>query len=398
MKMALTVFRKEMLDSLRDYRTLMVMILIPLLLFPALLMISTRFVVAHERKSWEKTIRLGLDTNGNAEDFRQKLLKREDIRVYEGYRLHEIHVLIQKDSLDGYIEFEPDFDRKMRELAPGRVGVYFRSTEERDIMKKRLLMLLDEYEADLRRDRLRRMHIDETILEVIRLNEWNIATPKERLAGALGGFLPYLFIIFCFMGSMYPAIDLAAGEKERGTLETLLTSPVRKMDILMGKFGVITLTGVFSALVSILGLYIGIRQSRDIPREILDVVVHLLEWRSIGLLLSLLIPLTTFFAGCQLAMSIAAKSFKEAQNMITPLMLVVIIPAFIGLLPGMRLQSGNAWIPVLNVSLATKAIMGDHITFGLFAEVYASLILLAVLGVWSCSVLFDRESLLYASG
>ena len=398
MRIIWTVFRKELLDSLRDYRTLMTMILIPLLLFPALITISARFVISHEREARKKTIRLGLDTNGNAEAFRQILLKRPDVTVREGLRLYQFRMLIQKDSLDGYLEFEPGFDQKIADMQQGRVGVYFKSTGERDIIKRRLLNLIDDYETRLRSDRLDRLHIDEKLLEVIRLNEWNIASYNERLAGILGGFLPYLFIIFCFMGCMYPAIDLAAGEKERGTLETLLTSPVKKVHILMGKFGVITLTGIFSAMISILGLYIGIRQSRDIPKELLEIVVHLLQWRSIGLLLSLLIPLTTFFDSLQLALSIIAKSFKEAQNLINPLMIMVIVPAFIGLLPGMRLQTGNAWIPVLNVSLATRAILAGNITTGVLIEVYGSLILLALLSVRACSVLFDHETLLYRTG
>jgi sodium transport system permease protein len=191
---------------------------------------------------------------------------------------------------------------------------------------------------------------------------------------------------------MYPAIDLAAGEKERGTLETLLTSPVGKFEILLGKFGVVVLTGIVSAAVSIVGMYIGVLQMKEIPAELLNSILGILETRSIILLLSLLLPLTGFFAAILLSLSIIAKSFKEAQSILTPLMIVVIVPAFIGLLPGMELDGKTALIPILNVSLATKSIIAGNIDVLLMAEVYFSLIVVAGVSLYACAKIFQSES------
>jgi sodium transport system permease protein len=293
------------------------------------------------------------------------------------------------------VVFEAGFDGKVAERGAGTVALYYKSTEESRIEQRRVRALLEAYEETLRRSRFESLSLDVAIINAVEITEHNLASTKERLAGEIGGFLPYLIIIFCFTGSMYPAIDLAAGEKERGTLETLLTSPAGRLEILLGKFGVVVLTGLATAVVSIFGMYVGIRQSPEIPPEVVDAVLGMLEFSSIALLFSLLLPLTVFFAALLLSLSIFAKSFKEAQSTITPLMVFIIVPAFIGLMPGMELDSKTALIPILNVSLATKAIIADTISPAILAEVYLSLVVLAALGMWMCTWMFKREDTIF---
>ena len=395
MKTIRTIFRKELIDSLRDRRTLITMIVVPLVLFPLLLMISSKMMISQARKAREKVLKVGLLTQGNAEAFRQKLRSKEDLKVVENLSLEEGQALIKKDSLDAYIVFAPDFDKQVASFHPGDVTFYFKVKEEREIEKRRIQDFLDNFEDDLRTGRFQKLNLDKAIFNAIEVNEVNLASPKERLAEAIGGFLPYLFIIFCFMGSMYPAIDLAAGEKERGTLETLLTSPVSRFHILIGKFGVVVLTGMCSAAVSMVGMYIGIRQVKEIPPELLTMILSILELKSVVLVLSLLLPLTVFFAAILLSLSIFAKSYKEAQSIISPMMIVVIVPAFIGLMPGMSLTSGTALIPILNVSLATKAILAGTATPVLLAGVYVSLIVYAGLSLFGCAKIFSREGAIF---
>jgi sodium transport system permease protein len=395
MKTIITVFRKELVDSLRDRRTLVAMVFVPLVLFPILISISSSMLISHERKAAEKKLRVGLVTNGNAAGFREMLTARDDVRIVEGITVGEGKALVRSDSLDAFFVFDPGFDGQVAGLGAGKVVMYHKSTGNSAIEKRRARDLLDEFEKKLRRARFESLDLDISIIETIDAGDENLASTKERLAEEIGGLLPYLIIIFCFTGSMYPAIDLAAGEKERGTLETLLTSPAGRLEILLGKFGVVVLTGILTALVSILGMYIGIRQSPEIPPEVLKAILGMLEFRSIALVLSLLLPLTMFFAGVLLSLSLFAKSFKEAQSIITPLMIFIIVPAFIGLMPGMSLDSKTALIPILNVTLATKAIIAGTINPAVLAEVYVSLAVLAALSLWGCSWVFGREGTIF---
>ena len=165
--------------------------------------------------------------------------------------------------------------------------------------------------------------------------------------------------------------------------------------ILLGKFGVVVLTGVGSALVSLIGLYLGIRQVGEIPPEIVDVILGILAPQTIVLILSLLLPLTMFFAGILLSLSLFAKTFKEAQSIITPFNFVIIVPVLVGLIPGVTLDPMTALVPVLNVSLATKEIVAGTIELGLLLEVYASLIVLAGLSLFLSSRIFLRETVIF---
>lgn len=395
MRTILTVFRKELIDSLRDRRTLVAMVVVPLLLFPLLISISTSMLISHAREAEEKILRVGLETHGAAADFREMLAAREDIRLIEGISVERGRQLVESDSLDVFLVFDPAFDRVVDELGAGSVTMYHKTTENSSIERRRIRGLIQEYEETLRDERFEALSLDPGIVDAVALSEQNLASVKERLADEIGGLLPYLIVIFCFTGSMYPAIDLAAGEKERGTLETLLTAPAGRLEILLGKFGVVVLTGIVTALISIFGIYIGIRRSPEIPPEVLDAILGMLEPGSIALLFSLLIPLTIFFAAILLSLSIFAKSFKEAQSTVTPLMIFIIVPAFIGLMPGVELDARTALIPILNVSLATKLIIAGTIPPALLAEVYASLIVFAAASLWVCQWIFGREGTVF---
>ncbi|HKZ40629.1 MAG TPA: ABC transporter permease subunit, partial [Candidatus Hodarchaeales archaeon] len=304
MKTIITIFKKELIDSTRDRRTMITMVVVPLLLFPILIGISSRIMISQMKKAQEKTLKVGLLTNGNAADFRQSLLDRNDIELIENITVDSGRSLIEADSLDALIVFDADFDKQVANLLPGKITMYFKAAERKGIEKGRVSDLLTDFGEKLKSMRFKKLNLNESLLKTVEITEQNLATVKEKLAEVIGGFLPYLFIIFCFMGSMYPAIDLAAGEKERGTLETLLTSPAGRFQILLGKFGVVVLTGILSAAISFLGLYVGISQVREIPSELLQTILSILEFQSIALLISLLLPLTVFFAAILLSLSI----------------------------------------------------------------------------------------------
>jgi sodium transport system permease protein len=243
--------------------------------------------------------------------------------------------------------------------------------------------------------RLEALNLDQSFVEPLKINEKDLSTQKERVGESIGGLLPYFFIIFCFLGAMYPAIDLGAGEKERATIETLLTSPASRMQIVLGKFFVITCTGIISALISILALYLAIQQAKGLPEGALQGILRIVEFKSIGMLFSLLVPVCVFFAAVLLSISIFARSFKEAQSIMTPMNILVIIPVFIGLFPGIKLNTTTALIPVLNVSLATKEIISGTIKTGLLVEVYVSLFILAALSLVFCAQWFKREEVIF---
>lgn len=397
MNTILTVFRKELIDTLRDRRTLVFMVVIPLLLFPTLFRVMFSVEKSQSQKARDRQLRVACLDQGNAARFVAMLGERDDVELLRGVPRDSLTMMLRADSLDGAFVISATFDDDVAELKPGRVDFYYKSTDDRAIVQNRLRETLDRYERELLDERFQRLEMDASIVDAVEAKSHNVASMEERLGKSVGGMLPYMFIIFCFIGAMYPAIDLGAGEKERGTMETLLTAPVNRFHILLGKFGVVVLSGLLSAAVSIAGLYIAIKQSSEIPPEFIDLIARILGWDTILLLVSLLVPLTIFFAGILLSVSLTARSFKEAQSLISPLNIAIIIPAAIGLIPGITMTYRTAMVPVLNVSLATREIIAGTITAPHLIVVYASLILLAIASLYGSAWWFRRESTIFRS-
>lgn len=388
-----TIFKKECLDTIRDRRTIIGMVILPLIMFPLIFTVMDRVISSTDQKAREALLSVAVFDQGNASDFLPYLDRQERIEVVGGASRDEVESLIRNEELDGAYIFAPDFDAAIADRRSGHVTVYFKATDTK-IGRNRMLEPLRQYGRDLLQSRLEQLQVSEEFVTTVDIDERNVASQKERLAQMVGGFLPYMFILFCFTGAMYPAIDLGAGEKERGTLETLLASPAGRLEILLGKFGVVVVTGVFAACMSILGLYIGSSQI-SMGEEKFGDVMALLEGRTILLVLSLLIPLTFFFAGIMLSLSVFAKSFKEAQSTISPLIVLVILPAAIGMAPGVELNSLTALAPILNVSLATKAIIAESITTLELTLTYLSLLVFAVLSLAFSTLWFGRESVIF---
>lgn len=397
MRTIVTVFRKELIDTLRDRRTLVFMVIIPLLLFPTLFRVMFSVEKSQSEKARSKKLRVACLDQGNAARFVAMLAERDDVELLRDVPRDSLPVLLRADSLDGAFVVAASFDDDVADLKPGRVDFYYKSTDDRSIVQNRLRETLDRYERELLDERFQRLEMEPSIVDAVEAKTHNVASMEERVGKSVGGMLPYMFIIFCFIGAMYPAIDLGAGEKERGTMETLLTAPVNRFHILLGKFGVVVMSGLLSAAVSIAGLYIAVKQSSEIPPEFIDLIVKILGWDTILLLVSLLVPLTIFFAGILLSVSLTARSFKEAQSLISPLNIAVILPAAIGLIPGVTMSYRTALVPVLNVSLATKEIIAGTITVPHLVVVYVSLIVLAIASLYGSAWWFRRESTIFRS-
>jgi len=397
MKKTLVIFKKEIKDILRDRRTIVMMVVIPLLVLPLLMNLIVGISISQARKAEARILKVGLITNGCAGEFRARLQKQTDMTIREDIKSDDIKNLIDKKEVDIALVFDPDFDHQIKAQKSGGVKLYYKLSSENEIAKRRIVKLINEFKNELVALRLQGLNLDRSFVDAVEITEFDLSSTKEKIGEYVGGFLPYIFVIFCFMGAMYPAIDLAAGEKERATIETLLASPASRLEIVLGKFLVVTLAGVITAAISILGIYLSINRTREIPPEIFKELIRIVEWKSILLLLSLLIPMCVLFAAVLLSISIFARSFKEAQSAMAPMNFIVIVPAAIGLVPGIKLNAITALIPILNVSLATKQIIAGSIQLGLLLEVYLSLFFLAALSLYFCIRWFNRESVIFRS-
>jgi sodium transport system permease protein len=392
--MIFTIFKKELKDTLRDRRTLMMMLVIPTLVFPLIMNIFVSVSASFEEESATKKIKIGIV--GGEESFIHQELKslpdklgeKELIRFTDTTSLIKA---IQSDSIQLAI-FQPDsFEDAIDSMLPASLTVYYNGTDVGLYDRAEAYMQFVSEKA--KATRLIRLNINRQQIEPISVNYRNIASEKEMIGKLAGGLLPYIFIAFGFLGCMYPAIDLFTGEKERGTIETLLTTPVARWQILTGKMGVVVLSGLTASTFALLGLVMSIEMLDVVEnKEILNIIHSILSPAFILMLYGLLIPLTVFFAGVMIPIAVHTKSFKEAQSIITPLNIVMVLPAMIGFFPGIELNVATACIPVVNVVLATKELIAGTLDLGLLALSFGVMIGLAAMAVMVSYKRFDKET------
>jgi len=388
MKTVLTVFKKEIIDTLRDRRTLLTAIVMPALLMPLLLYGVTQLSKSIMEKEENKKLKVALI------DAPADFVSRLDTAKFEvlyGIAQKEGGAQILADSLDALIGFDKSYDAKINSMKSGVVNLWFKSTNLS--VKGRLTDIVEGYEETILDSRIEELALTKDAIDPIFLKHWDIAPKNEKIGQMVGGFLPYIFIIFCFMGCMYPALDLITGEKERGTIETLLTVPASKFNILLGKVLTIALVGLSAALMTILGLIVAVKFLPELPEEILEAMTNIIGWKFVLMLFAMLIPMAIFFGGVISAMVVKAKSFKEAQSIVTPVSFIVFVPAMIALLPGMELDWTTVFIPILNVALATKEIVAGTIEPLQYIIVLASLIILALASVAFSYKQFSKEGM-----
>ncbi len=384
-----TVIKKELLDTLRDKKVLISTIILPILLFPVLIGAMIYFAKITEEKNQTKT--LTMQWYGESNSLKAQL-EAQSITFEEATSIEEAREAIKKGDLDAVIEIPSNFKAIDSSTQQAIVHFYAKSTNQG--VKDRVKKVFDTYEDTLLQNRLQRMEINQKMLDPIAFTQVDIASSKERIGQALGGFLPYMFIILCFTACMYPAIDLIAGEKERGTMETLLTTPASRFHILLGKVLTIAILGSVSATLVLGGMAVSFNFFPDIPQALIDMVSGALQFKTIIMLLLMLLPLSIFFAGIMSALVVRANSFKEAQSYLQPVMFLIIVPAAIGMTPGITLTVQTALIPILNIALATKDIISGTIDMGLYALTLSTLVALAFVALYISKKQFSKEEML----
>ncbi len=388
MNTILTVFKKEMLDTLRDKRTLLTAIVGPALLMPLLLYGMTKLTSSIMEKEENKKLKIAL-LDAPA-DFTAEL-DTAKFEIISGVTMESGREQITADSLDAMIGFHNQYASNIEGMKSGKVNMWYKSTNL--LVKDRLTQVVDGYEEKILNNRITELSLTKDAIDPINLIRYDIAPKNEQIGQMVGGFLPYIFIIFCFMGCMYPALDLITGEKERGTIETLLTVPASKFSILMGKVLTIALVGLSAALMTILGLVVAVKFLPDLPADILEAMTNIIGIKFVLMLFAMLIPMAIFFGGVISAMVVRAKSFKEAQSIVTPASFLVIIPAVVALLPGIKLDWSTVFVPILNVALATKEIVAGTIQPIHYIVVVVSLIILAIIAVAISYRQFSKENM-----
>ena len=395
MNIIFSIFKKELTDVLRDRRTLFFMIAMPVIVMPLIFIGSLKFQEYQNKKSEEKILNIALVNESGETKIRDYILNQKGVNLIEDIDADSLEAGIKSDSLQGGIYIGKNFLNNISTNQMGAVELYYKSSDLMSKAKKRINNALDQYKNEVVAERLLRFDIDKNLLEPLQIIDKDMSTKKETIGKALGGLVPYMLVIFIFLGAMYPAIDLGAGEKERGSLETLLSSPATKFEITVGKLMVVSLTGLVSGLISVVGITAPMYFIDNIPDQIKSTVLEIISPFMIISVIFLMIPIAIFFASMLLSISFYARSFKEAQSLMGPLNIIIIVPLMLTLGPGIEIDHITALIPLINVGLLTKEILAGSVEPIYFIETLSSLLFFAAIGIRFSVYWFNKENTIF---
>lgn len=397
-KIVKQIFKKEMLDILRDKKTIFMMIILPLLLYPILMVGASSIMSMSMNKMEEITVNISFSKQPSSEliSILNESNEDEDAKV-NIVNVEDYKKSLENETLDAYVEIK-------EKSGVQTYKIYTNSSKNNSNMaEQRIKSGLEEYKDEVVKSNLSQEGLDvEKTLEPIVYETLDTAKNEEIAGNLLGQILPFILIIGVLLGAIYPAIDVMAGEKERGTLETLFTLPISNLELVMGKYMAVSFCAIVTAFLNIISILIsigfmmltaGIANEMGIPNFDFSQMIFpgIITIICIGLFAMVVSAIS--MCVCSLA-----KSFKDAQNYITPVMLLVMIPSYVSMIPNVELDAFTSTIPVVNISLLIKSVLSFKGDLNLIAAVLISNFAFMILSVLLLSKMFNSEEILFGNG
>lgn len=394
------VYRKELTEALRDRRTLISTLLVPLLLFPVLtagLGAAIASLIGKAKEEVPEVMIIGGADSPEIMAGLQKLSKIKIVPTTPNYKEQ-----IANKEVRAAVDIPPNFQNDMAEQKTATVKVYIYGGEMKSAFAAdRVEEYLKNFRDGVVKDRLAAKNLPTTVLTPFDIKQQNVAPPEKVGATAFGGVIGYMVILLCFTGGMYPGIDLTAGEKERGTMETILSSPISRMHLVLGKFLLVLTASLVTAALSVTSMGISfavlghLHAFDQAGNDAAQLQMHI----GLATVLSvfvMVLPLAVLFSALIMTIALFAKSYKEAQSYITPIMMLVIIPAVAAMLP-VDLNAKLALVPILNASLLCKELVTGTYHWNYIAIIFFSTCVYAAAALFLAVKMFQREEVLFRS-
>jgi sodium transport system permease protein len=390
------VYRKELLDLLRDRRTIISMIVIPTLAVPLLMLLmggAAAKLVSKARQEIPKVMVIGGADSPATTAALRELKTIEIVPTSENFTN-----LISEKIIRAAVEIPAGFDAALQRGESAEVWIYGYEGEMKSSFGAQAL---EQFFRQLRdrtvSERLAARQMPERLLHPFEIRRASAASPKKVSGNLIGSLLPYMIILMCMTGAMYPAVDLTAGEKERGTMETLLCSPVSRTHLVLGKCLMVVTASIVTSVLSLSSTAICFVLARKLfgdPRQAAALPLAI-DLSSLAAVFVLMLPMAIFFSATLLAIALFARSSKEANSYLQPLVFLTIMPAVASFLPGVELNHRLAFFPVLNVSLLSKELLSGTYHWDYIAIIFGSTCFYAAAALALAVRMFRRESVLF---
>ena len=392
------ILRKELLELVRDRRSLFCLLLLPVLVFPVIFGGVAYFAQQAVVEAEAKVLQYGVLHAQQYPEFAAALaaddsLQQVDIEPQSWRRA------VQQGQIDFVVELAEQAGAPVLEVGQIAIQLYLNDAGLNNV-HARVSGILAQFQQRKRAAAFAALQVSpdktQALIAPLLLKKVNLADDREDLGEKIGGIIPYLVFILLLQGVMHIAADLGAGEKERGTLETLLLAPVSRVDIVFGKFFAIAIAGITAVVVAMVSMLMwGMALAQHQAIAALDGLLQSIGLMDVALILLMLLPVVAIFAAITLSLSIFAKSYKEAQTYMGVLMLTAFLPIIFSILPGVTLQGPWAWVPLTNIALAMKELIKGTMDYTALAAIFISTTAIAVVCLIFCVYWFKREKVLF---
>ena len=429
-----SIYRKEITEALRDRVTLLVVVGLPMLLYPLLITSVSKVQQSHQATEDKRASRIAvwgaapaslidwlertnvfvLESWAGLPDTLRREIEAEQLQpprsatstataiatnnatasvdtadAPESELLKAARAIVNRRECDAVLIVWPGLDDVLARKGLGQLTVYYDSVRPASLKASdRLESELRGFRAHLLKQREQELGLAPGFTRALETRVEDVAPPQRRAGRFFGFALPFLLITLSAVGALYPAIDLTAGEKDRATMQTLLCAPVSTLEIAAGKFlavWTISLLGALANTVS-LGVSLG-RVAAGVGEFSVSPLTFVIAF-------ACLLPITCTVAALFLAVAALGRDAKDAGNFLTPTLSLLMLPMSITMLPGIELNLWTSFVPLINVALLIKALfIGDARPEMVFLALAGSG-LYAMLALLFAARAFSREQIL----
>jgi len=391
MRTFLTVFFKEIIDNLRDRRTLASALIMGPIFGPVMFAFVINMSIDRALDNAESSMDLPVIGQEHAPNLMRFLESRNIVIVAGPENINGAAEAVKTGLHDVVLVVPENFGEQIAETIPARVELFSdEANSQGEKEARRARNALYAYNSQLAAIRLSARGVNPMLLRPINVDEIDVSTPSGRSAMLLG-MMSYFFIFALLMGGMYLAIDTTAGERERGSLEPLLSLPVTRGQLILGK---IMATCVFMAASLILSLLSFFVVLKFMPLEQLGMTPNF-GLPVVAAAFFLLLPFVLLGASLMTLVASFTKSYKEAQTWLSVVLIAPTLPILVVSILTLRPQLEFMFVPSLSQHLIlvdmvkNEPLNGLHIAISVVSTLFFGAVL-----TWVCARLYRREGLL----
>ena len=393
---------KEIKHLFRDTKTIVQTVVVPTFITPLIIGGIFWYVGSIATEETKKTYEISIYSSSdytlidNLDNSDRLVINREN-------SVEAVIEAVTSDRSEIGLSFDNAFDNDLISNDSAKLTVYSKDIDTFSQAKSIVSNIVDDYEENIRNKRLELLSLDENYVNPITIVEEDLTTEEESAGSIFGALLALFFVMYVISGSMYPAIDLGAGEKERGTMETLISTNISSVDIIIGKMLSVTSSAILTATFSMLGFAIPILvifmfYADSINEYLFGLLSAIVNPVALIGVFVLIIPLSVFMGAFLLAISVYAKTPKEAGLLLGNVLIVFIIPCYVPLInPGLELDFVGALIPCYNLALITNNLIAGTIDWFLYSVALLSTIVYCIVAIYISYIMFDDENIIFRS-